>query len=133
MANDTFVTALEHVFSTYGDRVAVVDDGVDVTFAELEAAAAPYGRALLALGVTKGDHIAVLLPNCLEWLYLDLAASRLGAVIVPVNGRYRPSEIEKLFRSAQPRVLFAYDEFLSNNYLDRLTEVVPELAEAEPG
>ena len=54
-------------------------------------------------------------------------------MLVPVNNRLRPGEIETLFLSAKPRVLFMSDEFMSNDFLDRIGELVPELADAEPG
>jgi acyl-CoA synthetase (AMP-forming)/AMP-acid ligase II len=73
------------------------------------------------------------LPNTVEWLYVVSAAARAGAVLVPVNARYRPAEIETLFRSAQPRVLLTADEFLTNQFLDRLGEVLPELVDSGPG
>jgi fatty-acyl-CoA synthase len=132
-APDTLVAAFERVCAERAEHVAVITGGKSLTFRELRANAEPWGRALLALGVKKGDRVGVLLPNVIEWLYLDFAAGCLGAVIVPVNGRYRPGELEKFLRAAELRVLFAHDEFLTNRYLDRLAEVIPELVNAKPG
>ena len=73
------------------------------------------------------------MPNTVEWLYVVSAVARAGAVLVPVNARYRPAEIETLFRSAKPRVLLTADEFLTNQFLDRLAEVLPELVDSAPG
>ncbi|MGH7806297.1 MAG: class I adenylate-forming enzyme family protein [Candidatus Binatia bacterium] len=132
-ATDTLVAAFERACAEQGDRVAVITGGVELTFRELRTNAEPWARALAALRVEKGDRVGVLLPNVIEWLYLDYAAGCLGAVIVPVNGRYRPAELEKFLDAADLRVLFAHDEFLTNDYLERLAEVLPEIASAEPG
>ena len=130
---DTIVAAFERVVAKRRDEVAIIADGAATTFGELSAGAEPWVRALVALGVGKGDRIGVLLPNTIEWLYLDLAAGTVGAIVVPVNGRYRSAELDKFLRAADLRVLFAHDTFLTNRYLDRLTEVIPELASAKPG
>ena len=133
VAGDTLASALDKAFETHRDRVAFVDDGVGYTFGELQIAAKPHERAMLGLGVEKGDRVAILMPNTVEWIYLVSAAARAGAVLVPVNNRLRPNEIETLFLSAKPRVLFMSDEFMSNDFLDRIAELVPELVDAEPG
>ena len=133
LSPDTIVAAFERVATERRHEIAVITGGVATTFGELLDAAEPWTRALFALGVGKGDRIGVLLPNTIEWLYLDLAAGRAGAIVVPVNGRYRPAELDKFLRAADLRVLFAHDTFLTNRYLDRLTEVIPELAAAKPG
>ena len=129
----TLVAAFERVCAERGDHVAVIAQGTATTFSELRRNAEPWARALHALGVGKGDRIGILLPNTIEWLYLDLAAGRAGAVVVPINGRYRPLELDKFLCSADLRVVFAHDSFLTNRYLDRLGEVLPELVGSKPG
>jgi fatty-acyl-CoA synthase len=131
--SETMSAALDRTFAQYRDRPAIVDAEAEYTFGELQAAAEPHERALLGLGIEKGDRVAILLPNGVEWLYLVSAAARAGAIVVPVNNRLRPNEIETLFNSAKPRLLFMADEFMGNNFLERIGSLVPELVDSEPG
>jgi long-chain acyl-CoA synthetase len=65
----------------------------------------------LSLGLKKGDRIAVLAQNSLEFMYLYGASARLGIIIVPINWRLKPEEVEYIVSDVSPRVLFADIEF----------------------
>jgi len=132
-SSGTLSNALDEAIERFGDRVALVDGDSAYTYGELRENARPHERALLGLGIEKGDRVAVLMPNSVEWFYLLSAIARAGAVLVPVNARLRPGEIDTLFRSAQPRALFMADEFMTNDFLERIGALVPELVDAEAG
>ena len=132
-SSGTLSRALDDAIERFGDGIALVDGEVEYSYTELREGARPHERALLGLGIEKGDRVAVLMPNSVEWFYLLSAIARAGAILVPVNARLRPGEIDTLFRSAQPRVLFMADEFMTNDFLERIGELVPELKDAEPG
>ena len=68
-------------------------------------------RGLLDLGLKKGDRIAVLAQNNLEFLYLYGASARTGIIIVPINWRLKPEEVEYVISDVSPRVVFADSEF----------------------
>jgi fatty-acyl-CoA synthase len=84
-------------------------------------------RGLIALGVQKGDHIAVWALNVPEWVFLDLALVRIGAVMVTVNTAYKASEIEYVLRQGDIRMLFMAEEVRGNSYLESIYSVAPEL------
>jgi crotonobetaine/carnitine-CoA ligase len=94
----------------------------DLTFAEVDAAADRYANGLAAEGVRHGDHVAVMLPNCPEFVPVIAALSRLGAVAVPVNTAYRGELLRHVLSSADVSTLLVDAE-----YADRLPPVLPTL------
>ncbi|HEX2911518.1 MAG TPA: AMP-binding protein [Chloroflexia bacterium] len=91
-------------------------------------------KGLLALGVEKGDHVAVWAPNLPEWVMLHQALARVGAVMVTVNTLYKAAEIEYILRQGDISLLFMVEEVRGNSYLESLYSVAPELKNlSDPG
>jgi fatty-acyl-CoA synthase len=91
-------------------------------------------KGLMAIGVEKGDHVAVWATNVPEWIFLQLALAKVGAVIVTVNTNYRKDEIEYVLRQGDIAALFLMPEHRGNNYLESVYAVAPELKElSDPG
>ncbi|HKX30849.1 MAG TPA: AMP-binding protein [Blastocatellia bacterium] len=84
-------------------------------------------KGLIALGVEKGDHIAVWGTNLPEWIFLEMALAKIGGVLVTVNTNYRASELEYLLRQGDVKMLFMIEEFRGNSYLDSAHGIAPEL------
>jgi fatty-acyl-CoA synthase len=84
-------------------------------------------RGLLALGIERGEHVAVWAPNLPEWIILELALAKIGAVLVTVNTNYRAAEIEYVLRQGDVTTLFMAEEFRGNSYLDSIYRIAPEL------
>jgi fatty-acyl-CoA synthase len=84
-------------------------------------------KGLMALGIAKGDHVAVWAPNVPEWILLQLALARIGAVMVTVNTAYKASELEYVLRQGDITTLFMTEEFRGNSYLDSMYSIVPEM------
>ena len=99
-----------------------------MTYLEFDAAVDRVARALLGLDVKRGDHIAVWSTNWPEWVMLQFAAARVGAVLVTINPAYRSSELAYVLDQADIQVLFLIHEFKTSNYFQLLQDVVPELA-----
>lgn len=97
---DTFSGLLTSLAQQRPDQAAVVDpsSGDAMTFAELDDRSRRLAAGLAATGVAHGDRIAVWLPNIPEWLVLQFAAARLGAVVVAVNTRFRAHELSEILR-----------------------------------
>lgn len=90
-------------------------------------------KALLALGIAKGEHVAVWATNVPEWLFLQMALARIGAVMITVNTAYRTSEIEYVLKQGDATHLFMIDGFRGNSYAGSMHELIPELEEiADP-
>ena len=87
------------------DHVAVVVDGVPRTYRELNASVNRLANALDGLGLRKGDKIAAVLPNCLEFIELYLAAARTGLVMVPMSPLLQPPGLIALLRDSDAKLV----------------------------
>jgi fatty-acyl-CoA synthase len=112
---------------------AVVSRGERLTYAVLRDRVDTLARALLALGVNRGDRVALLLPNRPEWLVTALAAARLGAMTAAISTFSAPREIAWALEHAQPRVLVTMEAFRGRAFLGPVYDLCPELARAAPG
>ena len=129
----TIYQGIETVADRHPDRPALVFDGKQTTYAELIAESEALARALSEMGVGAGDRIAVWLSNRPEWVTAQLAASHLGAAVVAVNTRYRTHELEYMLHDSDCEVLLTEESFLGNDYLEMLSEIVPEIRDSDPG
>src|SRR5215831_3210286 len=84
-------------------------------------------RALLALGISKGENIAIWAPNIPEWPLLMMAAAKVGAVLVTVNTNYKAQELEYVLHQGDISTLFTVSSHRLNSYLDSIHTIVPEL------
>src|SRR5216117_3230468 len=90
-------------------------------------------RALLAVGVRKGDRVAVLLPNRPEWLVAAFAIGKVGAITVGVSTFSAPREIAWTIEHCRPAAIITMEAFRGRSYLDPLYAACPELATSSPG
>ena len=111
----------------FPDRPAVVQGDRAWGYAELDVWAATVAHRLRALGVSKDARVGIFLPNSVHWVVTALAAARLGAIILPMNLRYRPDELRKLLLGAQPSAVVLTEQFLTNPCADRLEQALPDL------
>jgi len=117
----------------YPDRQAIVCEKTTLTYAELKTRVDLLARGLLSVGVKKGDHVALLMDNRPEWLLVCHAAAKLGAVLVPINIRYRLHELTYLLTNARPLVLILIDRFHQANFIEMLFELDPKLRNSPKG
>ena len=116
---------LELTAAAHGDRVALIGPDRRLTWAEVHTEARRFARGLTAAGVGKGDHIAVWLPNQIEWVLAWLGASHVGAVVVPINTRYKLEETRYILNQSDSRLLFLRGSFLGIDYAPMLAAVAP--------
>ena len=109
------------------DVIAVAFPEVRVTAGELYAQAQRSARSLRALGVARGDRVAIVMPNVIEYHATLFGAALLGAVVVTVNARYRTAELAYVVADSQAKVL------LTNDLLAEQVDFVRLLHEALPG
>jgi len=115
------------------DAEALVAEDGRRTYAELEEDMHAAVRAVLALGVRPGDRVAVWGPNSGRWLLAALGVLGAGAVLVPLNTRFKGEEAAYVLRRSGARRLFATTDFLGTDYLGLLRAADPELAVLGPG
>jgi acyl-CoA synthetase (AMP-forming)/AMP-acid ligase II len=114
---------------TLSKETAIVDGATTVSFEALAARVDEAGRALLALGVEKGDRVAIWAPNMWEWIVCALAIHSTGAVMVPINTRYKGIEAAYLLEKSRAKVLFTVTGFLDVDYVELLRATDAELSE----
>jgi fatty-acyl-CoA synthase len=129
----TLGALLGEMAGAHPDREAVVFRDRRLTYGALEARVDELARALIALGVTRGDRVALLLPNRPEWLIAAFAASTIGAVTVGVSTFSTPREIAWMVEHCRPAVIVTMESFRGRSYLAPLHELCPELGRAAPG
>ena len=130
----TLTQSLDETASKFPDREAIVFRGSRrVTFRALQENGIKLAKALIKSGVKKGDKVAIMMTNCPEWIYARDAAVRIGALWVPVNTRYKVSELEFILRHGEVKVLFMNDEAVGIDFFGLINDVCPELAGSRAG
>ncbi len=99
----------------------------------LRARVDEFARALLAVGVTRGDRVAVLLPNRPEWLVATLAIAKIGGVVTAISTFSIPRELGWALDHSGAVALVTCDAFRGRDYLSALHGLCPELDRSEPG
>ncbi|OBI41918.1 acyl-CoA synthetase [Mycobacterium kyorinense] len=118
----------------FGDKPFLIADGHVLTYADLNLRSSQLAIALLAEGIGKGDHVGILMPNSVESALAWFAATRIGAVAVPLNTFYKTSELAWTVRHADLKAILAWSAFRNHDFVERLEEALPGLAEQrEPG
>ena len=132
--DETIGSALARACESYGDREAMVFENGTVTYNKLNSMSGLVARGLLSLGIRRGDIVAIWMAGYAEWSYVYYAIARIGAIMVPVNTRYKPFEVEYVLNKSKARVLIFKDEGAEGkNYLGILNELAPELDTCSPG
>jgi acyl-CoA synthetase (AMP-forming)/AMP-acid ligase II len=104
----------------FGDRPAIVDGATTLTYGELVEAARTFAAALVASGVEAGDRVALWSFNSVEWVVAVLGVFEAGAVLVPVNTRFKAAEATDILRRSGARVLVTTTDFLGVDYVEML-------------
>ncbi|MFF7761233.1 FadD3 family acyl-CoA ligase [Streptomyces griseorubiginosus] len=110
----------------YGSAEAVVEGRNRVTYGELGARVERAAAACLANDVRPGDRVAVWAPNSLDWMVSALGAVSAGAVLVPLNTRFKGTEAVDVLRRSGARLLFVTGTFLGTSYVASLRRAIAE-------
>ena len=123
---------LDDAARRYGPREALTFEGQRWTFQELQEQVDRTARALIHLGVRPGDKMSLWMPNRPEWLYILFAAAKIGAVLVPINTRFRTNDLEYVVRQSDSSTLIIQSRSGPVDYLAMVEEVCPELNRDSP-
>ena len=126
---------LARVAQRFPDTEAVVSrhQEIRLTYSTFFRRVDQLARGLLALGVAKGDRVGIWAVNNAEWLLLQIATARIGAVLVNVNPAYRTAELEHALKAARVRTLFLMPSFRRSHYVDMVRGLCPEVESLPPG
>ncbi|MZP30922.1 AMP-binding protein [Heliobacterium undosum] len=136
MLQITIGDLLDQTAARYPEKEALVytdDRNLRLTYTQFREKADEVAKGLMALGVQKGEHIALWATNYPEWIYTQFGSAKMGAVLVTVNTNYRSFELEYLLRQSDATTLILIDGFRDNNFVEIVNELCPGLRDSEPG
>lgn len=117
----TIIELFEGCFQKYGNKPAFSCMGKELTFRQVDKYSAQFGAYLQSRGLEKGDKIALMMPNLLQYPIALLGALRAGLVIVNTNPLYTPREMSHQFKDAEAKAVVIAENFASN-----LQEILPD-------
>ena len=124
----TIPAAAASAAERFGDRLAIVDGDTRLSYAELLDEARRFGGALVASGIEPGDRVAIWAFNSADWVVALLGLSMAGAVLVPINTRWKGAEAADVLRRSRARALVTVTGFLDTDYAAMLEGFeLPEL------
>ena len=112
----------------YGEREALCFEDRRWSYAEFDAEVDRVARGLIASGVEHGEHVALWMVNRPEWLYLMYATAKIGAVLVPLNTRYRTADVAYTLKQSDSVTWIAMARSGPVDYLAMVRENLPEIA-----
>ncbi|MGV2914934.1 AMP-binding protein [Streptomyces alfalfae] len=127
LLGDTIGRNLDRAIASFPERDALVDvaAGTRWTYAEFGDAVARLARGFLGSGVAKGDRVGIWAVNCAEWVLVQYATARIGAIMVNINPAYRAHELEFVLNQSGVSVLVASQSHKSSDYRALVDEVRP--------
>jgi len=131
----TFPQLLDRIVEEFPDQYAFRYTVMEYTrtYSEFRDDVDTFARALISLGVKKGDKVAIWATNVPQWYITFWAATKIGAVLVTVNSAYKIHEAEYLLRQSDTQTLVLIDGHRDSDYVGIIKEICPELAALKPG
>ena len=135
LIDETFPDVLDRVCKEFPNQYAFRYTELDYTrtYPEFRDDVDNFARSLIAMGVKKGDHVAIWATNIPAWYITFWATTKIGAVLVTVNTAYKVHEAEYLLRQSDTQTLVMIDGYKDSNYIEIIREICPELDECEKG
>lgn len=126
---------LDHMAERFPDNDALVyvERGLRYSYRKFNQVCRQVAKGLIRLGVKKGDHVSIWANNVPEWVLLQFATAKIGAVLVTINTSYRSAELEYILSQSDSSTLFLVGSFKDTDYVATINQVVPELGDAAPG
>ncbi|CAN5369868.1 FadD3 family acyl-CoA ligase [soil metagenome] len=109
----------------YGDTVALIEGDIRWTYRDLETVMLDSVRGMIALGIKPGDRVAVAGPNSARWIQAALGIQGAGGVLIPINTRFKGTEIGYILEKSDAAAFVTVDDFLGNKYVDMVREATP--------
>ncbi len=133
LLGETIGDNLRRIAVQYPASEALVDvpTGRRWTYAALDADSDTVGVGLLALGINKGDRVGIWAPNCAEWVVLQYATAKIGAILVNINPAYRSHELAYVLQQSGIKLLVSAESFKTSDYRGMIDEVRGGLASLE--
>jgi len=115
------------------EALLVRHQGIRWSYAQLQEQVDRLACGLIRLGLKPGERIGIWSQNNAEWVLTQFATAKAGLVMVNINPAYRRSELEYALNKVECKALIASPSFKSSNYIEMLQDLLPELADSQPG
>lgn len=127
LKGETVGECLRKTVEKYGDREAlvVVSQGYRATYRQLWEQVEQVAKALMAYGVSKGDRVGIWSANRHEWVLVQFATARVGAILVNINPGYKQSGLEYALKQSQVSLLITAQNFRQTDYIEMLNQIRP--------
>ncbi|MDD5768440.1 MAG: AMP-binding protein, partial [Methanothrix sp.] len=131
----TIPDMFDEITEKYPDNDAIVSihQGLRYTYRELQKEINCAAKGFLALGLKKGDRLAIWATNIAEWIICQIATAKVGIILVNINPAYRTHELLYALKQSETEALFLIDRFKTSDYVGMFNEICPEARESKPG
>ncbi len=119
----TLSQVLSETAAHFPERLALISDKQRLSYRDLDARVSHVARGLIEVGVQKTDKVGLWMPNIPEWVIAYFAIARIGAVVVPMNTRYKPHEVQYILDNSEATTLFMVDTFVDIDYRSMIKSV----------
>ena len=135
LIGETIGEMLERIAREYPDNEALVsiDQGIRWKYSEFLEKVDELALALMSLDVKKGDRVAIWAMNYAEWVLVQFATAKCGAIMVNINPAYRSFELEYVLKQAEVHTLILQGRFKDSDYVGMFYEACPEATEMQAG
>lgn len=129
LLGETIGENLKKAVAKYPQQEALVSiqQNYRATYTEFYSQTEEIAKALIRLGLEKGDRVGIWSPNRAEWTLLQFATARIGLILVNLNPAYRENELEYVLKQADIKAVFAAEKFKSSNYKLMLDNVFDKI------
>jgi fatty-acyl-CoA synthase len=133
--NLTLGQILDRAVTAHPDNEAIiyVDRNFRLTYREFSQTVDRLAKGLMALGVQKGEKVAIWATNIPYWVALQFATAKIGAILITVNTNYKTSELAYLLKQSETENLFVIDGYQDTDYINTVYELIPELKTRQRG
>jgi fatty-acyl-CoA synthase len=110
----------------HNDGLIYPDRDLRLTYQQLDQLTDRVAKGLFRLGIRKGDHVSIWATNVPEWVVLQFATAKIGAILVTINTNYKSAELDYVLKQSDSTTLFLVQGFKDTDYIDTVYSVVPE-------
>ncbi len=135
LQNLTLGQILDRAVDTHPDNEAIiyVDRDYRQTYREFSESVNRVAKGLMALGVQKGEKVAIWATNIPYWVTLQFATAKIGAILLTVNTNYKTAELSYLLKQSECENIFTINGYQDTDYIQTIYELIPELKTTQRG
>jgi fatty-acyl-CoA synthase len=115
------------------DALVYVNRNLRLNYKQFKEEVDKLAKAMMSIDIKRGDHVAVWANNIPEWVFLQFASAKIGAILVTVNIYNKAKELEYLLKQSDSTTLFLVDGFKDVDYIEIIKKVIPGLIDTKPG